>query len=414
MSNTPLPAAPADDSRTTLMSQAGVSYFPIALIARLPFAMNVVGVMTLVVAARDSILLGGYTAAAVGVGTAVAGPLLGAAADRFGQRYVMLLAGIGNAVALMLMAWVAFADAPDLAVLGVAVLVGATAPQVGPLSRTRLVAYIRRLPRDKRAKVIQGTLAYESAVDEIVFIFGPVLVGALATTLNPAAPLIGAAILTLVFVSAFALHRSANVAVGGDKATAVDQAPARELFHFRVLVVVLGMLAIGLFFGSTLTSLTSWMDERGAAEQTGLLYGLMGVTSAVLALSVAVFPARFSLTARWIAFAAIMATGSVLITMADSDLAMMAALAVTGLGVGPLIVNAYALATERTPRGRSATVMTMLGSAVVVGQSAGSAIVGVIAENAGSSAALWAPLTSAILVLFLGLANAVVARRDRH
>ena len=408
------PASPVTDAEPTgLIRQAGISYFPIALIARLPFAMNVVGVMTLVVAARESILLGGYTAAAVGVGTAVAGPLLGAAADRYGQRYVMLLAGIGNALALLLMAWVAFAAVPDVWVLAVAVLVGATAPQVGPLSRTRLVAYIRRLPREKRAKTIQGTLAYESAVDEIVFIFGPVLVGALATTLNPAAPLIGAAILTVIFVSAFALHRSANVATGGGTVKAEDQAPVSELFEIRVLIVVLGMLAVGLFFGSALTSLTSWMDERGAAEQTGLLYGLMGVTSAVLALSVAVFPARFSLAARWVSFAAVMVAGSYLIATASSDFSMMVALAITGLGVGPLIVNAYGLATERTPRGRSATVMTMLGSAVVVGQSAGSAIVGTSADGSGSAVALWAPLASAALILLLGLTNALLRPAQR-
>nr|WP_254367649.1 MFS transporter [Microbacterium sp. NC79] len=392
-----------------MIAQTGRAYFPIALIARLPFAMNVVGVLTLVVAARGSIATGGLTAAAVGLGTAVAGPLLGAAADRFGQRHVMLLSGIANALALVLMSWIAFAPVADSWLLAVAVLVGASAPQVGPLSRTRLVAYITRMPKETRGKTIQGVLAYESAVDEIVFIFGPVLVGLLATTMNPAAPLIGAAALTLVFVSAFALHHSANVSITRTDASArVEQAPARELYRFRILVVVLGMLATGLFFGSALTSLTAWMEDRGAAEQTGLLYGLMGVTSAVLALSFAFFPARFTFRARWLTFAAIMTAGSVLIATADTVPTMMIALAVTGIGVGPVIVNAYSLATERTPRGRSATVMTMLGSAVVVGQSSASAIVGAVAESSGTAIALWATVVSAFLLLLLGVMNALL------
>lgn len=67
-----------------------------------------------------------------------------------------------------------------------------------------------------------------------------------------------------------------------------------------------------------------------------------------------------------------MTAGSVLIAFADSMPTMMIALAITGIGIGPVIVNGYTLATERTPRGRSATVMTMMGSAVVVGQSAAS------------------------------------------
>ena len=56
------PKTPAP-SPASLLRQTGAGYFPIALIARLPFAMMVVGVLTLVVAARDSIALGGATSA---------------------------------------------------------------------------------------------------------------------------------------------------------------------------------------------------------------------------------------------------------------------------------------------------------------------------------------------------------------
>src|SRR5699024_9771633 len=68
----------------SLLRLAGLPYFLIAFIARLPFAMMVVGVLTVVVSARGSLSLGGLTSAAVGLGTACFGPLLGAAADRFG------------------------------------------------------------------------------------------------------------------------------------------------------------------------------------------------------------------------------------------------------------------------------------------------------------------------------------------
>ena len=128
---------------TSLVAEAGASYFPIALIARLPFSMMVVGVLTLVVAGRDSIALGGLNSAMVGLGSAVAGPFLGMAADRFGQRPAMLVAGIGNSLALLAMALVVYSPAPDGLVLATAFFVGATAPQVAPMSRSRLVGIIR-------------------------------------------------------------------------------------------------------------------------------------------------------------------------------------------------------------------------------------------------------------------------------
>lgn len=401
--------------RPSLIREAGYAYFPIALIARLPFAMMVVGILTLVVSARDALALGGATSAMTGLGTALVGPLLGAAADRFGQRRVLLVAGTVNSLLLAAMAWLAFSPAPDAALLGVAFLIGATMPQVAPLSRSRLVGIIgRAFPKDRRAKAVNGTMAYESAADEIAFVFGPVVVGLLATTMSPAAPVIGAALLALVFVTAFALHptAAAPVATRGEAATArAEQAPPRELFRGRVLAPVAGALGMGLFFGSMLTSLTAFMAERGAPEQAGLVYGAMGLGSAALALGVALFPARFTLTARWLTFAAILVGGTIALPFVDSVAAIAVCLLVIGIGIGPTLVSQYSLAAAFSPRGRSATVMTMLGSAVIVGQSASSAITGLIADAAGSSVALYAPLAAAILVLGAGIAAAVASRR---
>lgn len=399
--------------RPSLIREAGASYFPIALVARLPFAMMVVGILTLVVSARGSLSLGGATSAMTGIGTALVGPLLGAAADRFGQRRVLLVSGTANSLLLLAIAWLAFAPVMDAALLAVAFLIGATTPQVAPLSRSRLVAIIARaFDPARRGKVVGGTMAYESAADEIVFVFGPVIVGMLATTMNPAAPVVGAAVLGLVFVSAFALHPSA--AATAPRRTAgrpAEQAPARDLARPALLATVAGTLGMGLFFGTMLTALTAFMAERGVPEQAGLVYGAMGIGSAVLALSVAFFPRRFTLSARWLVFGGVLVAGGLALPFVSSVPAMTVCLLLIGIGIGPTLVTQYSLATARSPRGRSATVMTMLGSAVVVGQSAASAITGAVAEHSGVQAALLLPIAAAAVVLGSGVANAVLTRR---
>lgn len=399
--------------RTSLIREAGLSYFPIALIARLPFAMMVVGVLTLVVSARGSLALGGLTSAMTGLGTALFGPLLGAAADRFGQRRVLLAAGTVNSLLLVAIAWLAFAQVPDASLLVVAFLIGATMPQVAPLSRSRLVGIIgRTFARDRRESAVGGTMAYESAADEIVFVFGPVIVGLLATTMSPAAPVIGAAVLALVFVSAFALHPTAAAAspAHGEKPA---QAPVRDLVRPALLTTVVGALGMGLFFGAMLTSLTAFMAERGVPEQAGLVYGAMGIGSAALALGVALFPARFTLAARWVVFALILVGGTIALPFVDSIAAITICLLVIGIGIGPTLVTQYSLAAGRSPLGRSATVMTMLGSGVVVGQSAASALTGLLAENVGVQAALIAPIVAASVVLAAGIANVPLGRVRR-
>ncbi|MFE5776732.1 MFS transporter [Brachybacterium sp. NPDC056505] len=400
----PTPAPQA----TTLTRAAGLAYFPIAFVARFPFAMMVVGTLTLVVSARGSIALGGLNSAVVGLGSALVGPLLGAAADRIGQRPVILLAGIVNSLALLAMAAVAFSSLPDPAVLAVGFVIGASSPQIGPLSRSRLVHLIlTRLPSGRRAKSLNATMGYESAADETAFVFGPVVVGLLATTMSAAAPMIGAAVLTLVFVTAFALHPTARAAAPATGSPVV-QAPARELRSARVLVVVAGALGVGLFFGTVLTSLTAFLAETGHGDSAGLVYGIMGVGSTILALSISLFPERFALRWRWLVFSALMLAAMVAFGLAGGLAGTAGAMAIAGIGIGPTVVTLYSLAADRSPRGRSATVMTMLGSATIVGQSGASALTGAFAENVGAQAAMWLPTGAAAVVVLAALVNAAL------
>ncbi|MBP5801894.1 MFS transporter [Microbacterium maritypicum] len=399
----------------SLLSLAGLPYFLIAFIARLPFAMMVVGVLTVVVSARGSLSLGGLTSAAVGLGTACFGPLLGAAADRFGQRTVLLALALANGAMLLLFTFVVYGTAPDGFVLLAAVGIGATAPQVAPLSRSRLVTIISdRMPEGRRAKTVSGTMAYESAADETVFVFGPFLVGILASAIAPWAPLVGAAVLTVVFVGAFALHPSGRHVSQDRDADGKAPSTVSELFRPQLLIVVVGILGVGIFFGTMLTSLTSFMADRGASEQAGLLYGVMGVGSAILALGVAWLPAAFSMRARWLVFSGILLAGTLLLGFVDTPGTMMVALAIMGIGIGPTLVTQYSFGAARSPRGRSATVMTMLGSGVVVGQSIGAAFAGEIAESVGTPAALLLPMVAAFIAFAAGVANWMLSGEKRR
>ncbi len=401
-------ASGAPEPATTLLSRVGAMYFPIALVARLPYAMMVIGVLTLVVSARGSVELGGLNSAMVGLGVACCGPLIGAAADRFGQRPTLLISGAINAVFLGLLAWVAFSDLPVWTVFLGSFLAGASAPQPSPMSRSRLVTIIgSELPPQRRPRTLSTVLAYESAADEVIFVFGPVAVGLLATTLGAWAPIIGASVLTLVFVTAFALHHtSAPPQSAADRAATL--APASELLRPQLLVTVLGIVAVGLFFGSMLTSLTAFMQDRGAAEQAGLIYGIMGIGSAIFAIAVAFLSPRFALRARWPVFALCILAGALLLQTSHDLPRMLLSLALMGVGVGPLLVTLYSFGAQRSPVGRSATVMTMLGSGLMVGQSAAAAITGSIADRVGTPSALLMPLGAAVIALIAGGINWVL------
>ena len=389
----------------SLISRTGFGYFPLALVARLPFAMMVVGVLTLVVAARDSMQLGGIVSATVGVGSAIFGPFVGAAADRFGQRPVILATAAAYGSALVALAAVAYSPAPDWVMLAIAFALGAVSPQPSSMSRSRLVVIIQNfIAPERRGRLISRVLAYESAVDEVIFVFGPVLVGVLAMLFGAATPIYAAAGLTIVFVTMFALHRT-SAPPKSQEERAETLAPASELARPALLAVILGIGGVGMVFGATLTSLTAFMQGLGAPEAAGLFYGIMGIGSAVLAIAVSFFSPRFSLRYRWIVFAALVVAGCAIIAIADSTGAIALGLAVTGTGIGPLLVTLFTLGAIRSPEGRSATVMTMLGSGIVLGQSLAGAVSGALAENAGIGASLGLCFFAALVPFAAGLVN---------
>ena len=407
----------ADDR--TLISQTGIWYFPIAFLARLPFAMMVVGVLTLVVSMRGSVALGGLTSAAVGIGTVFAGPLIGDAVDRLGQRRILVPLGLLNGALLVAFPFIVASGSADWMLLLGALLVGLSAPQAAAMSRTRMITIIsERLSPGRRPQTYSRSMSYESAADETAFVIGPVVVGLLAALIAPWAPIAGAAVLSFVFVTAFALHPTARVAAPGDRAE-VAVAPARELLRAPLMVLVAATFAVGMFFGSTLTSLTAFMAARGQVDSAALVYGLMGIGSAILALAVALLPTAFALRWRWMLFAGVLAAASLGFAMAGtSPIAssvpmLIAMLCIMGVGIGPTLVTLFSLAGTRSPVGRSATAMTILGSALALAQSLAAAATGAIAEAFGPAAAMIFPFVAAVIIVVLGVVNARIERTHR-
>lgn len=397
-----------------LFAQIGRGYPVLTVVARFPFAMVVVSVLTVVVSVSGSMELGGVTSAMVGLGMVCFGPLIGAAADRFGHRPTLLVFAALNSAALGLLAWIVYTPAPIWVVMSCAFLIGGTVPQTSPMSRTRLVGNINRaIPPEQRSRTITAALAFESAADEVSFVLGPVVVGLLATLFTPWAPVAGAAVLTLLFVSAFALHRTAVSAVSAAE-RASTLAPAGHLFRPSLLIVVVGAISAGLCFGAMLTSLTSFMNDRGMTGQAGLVYSCMAFSSGMFAIAMVWLPDRLPLQARWLIFSGITGVGTLTFLAADSVAGAALSLLIMGAGVGPLLVTLFSLGTSRTPVGRSATVMTMINSGIMIGQAIAGAVVGIAAESLGTQAALFGPLLATAITFTAGLINLALTPGKRR
>ena len=419
-----------------IFALAGRGFIPIAFLARLPLAMLTVGALTLVTSVTGSYATGGLAAGAVGIGSAIGAPVLGFVADRIGQRPVLLTAAVVNPLATALVLYMAYllpGAAGPAGMLLAAFIMGATCPQVGPLARVRWMAMTSRKPAaaSAGARDLDTAMSYEGTADELSFVLGPALVGLLAAAVAPWLPLAIAAVLTLSMVAAFAVHptvrsvvpaRAARAAREGQEAAAAaageKMAPAAAEARADWLLIalpVLGMVAMGTFFGGTQTSLTAFGGLFDISSAAGLLYAVMGISSAAAALSVAFWPERFGPAARWMAAAAAMTAFSVLLLFPADIPTMLVALFVLGIPVGPTMVSIFGIGAVVAPRHLMGTVMTMLASGVVTGTALGAALAGRLADSHGHQAAFMVTVgaAAALLVLSLFTRWAVAARRRR-
>lgn len=426
---------------------AGKSFIPLGLFARLPLAMLTVGALTLVTSVSDSYAIGGTAAGAVGIGSALGAPVLGGLADRHGQRAVLLAASLINSAAvlgLILTAYLASGTGSldqGLPVLAAAFLAGASCPQVGPLARVRWMALTSRGSTVNNAKDLDTALSYESTADELTFVLGPALVGVLASLVAPWLPLALAAALTITLVPAFAVHRThlavprrikppvPDEHVQGKRAQdkpvrdepqrakqSVKNGATRLRSVASVALPVAAMVCMGTFFGSTQTALSSFSASFATSEIAGLLYAVMGLSSAAAALSVAYWSRRISLVMRWMVSAGLMTGFALLLLVPSTALPMIVVLLILGLPVGPLMVTVFGIGGMVAPAGKLGTVMTALASGIVAGTALGSSMAGHLAQNNGYSTAFLVPVCAAAALFLLGTAAAVVlnaAQRKR-
>ncbi|MFC4394558.1 MFS transporter [Arthrobacter sedimenti] len=415
----PVPG-PAPGRFSRLPQLAGRSFIPLGLFARLPLAMLTMGTLTLVTSVSGSFAAGGTAAGAVGIGSALGAPLLGSLADWSGQRPILLLSAVLNTLAVLALVLTANATAAagdfPLAVLAVAFAAGATSPQVGPLARVRWMSLTGNAdgtaPPSDPARDLDTALSYESTADEVTFVLGPALVGILASLVAPWLPLALAAALTITLVPGFAVHPTHRAVPAARRSPGRSRragGPAK--LPWVVALPVFAMGCMGTFFGSTQAALSAFAAGLAGTEIAGLLYAVMGLSSAAAALSVAYWPRRAGLPLRWVLCAVLMAALAVLLLVPSSLPTMAAVLLLLGLPVGPVMVTVFAVGGRVAPAGRLGTVMTALASGIVAGTALGSSVGGQLAQLYGPGAAFLVPVGAAVTLALLGGGAAVVLRR---
>lgn len=363
-----------------VLSRPGAWQFSAAAaIARLPMSMVGIGVVLAVSSLYGSYTLAGAVSATYIVAQAVAAPLLSGWVDRLGQSRVMRPATVVAGTGIALLGVASATRAPAAWLFAGAVLTGVGSGSFGSLVRTR---WTWVLAGDGRA--VHTAYSLESAVDELVFVVGPVTVTTLATVIRPEAGLVVAAVAVvgggLWFCAQRATEPPAVPHTEGRARGTVLRLPA-----MAVLAVV--FVPMGGLFGATEVATVAFADEHGNKGAAGLVLATFALGSLVAGLLYGARAWAAPLHRRFAGAVTGLAVGVGLFLLVDSLWVLAAVMFAVGFTISPSIITGNGLVQAHVPAGRLTEGLTWVGTSLNVGVSIASSLAGARVDAAGAHAA---------------------------
>lgn len=366
-----------------------LAFFTTAAVARLGVAMTGLGLLFSVHHGTGSFAVAGAATGGFAVAEAVAGPQVARLVDRWGQTLVVPAVVVVHVVALAT-AVVTVGRTPVALTLVAVVVAGAAIPQPGALSAARWSALI---PEPTALRV---AFSLEAAINDVVFLTGPILATLVSTLIAPWAGSAAAATLLVIGCGLLALQRRTAPPLGPSRRDAARR--TRGSLRNRAFFAVLGVnLGLGCFFGSVALLVTAATTTHGLQSLTGLILSLSSAASISAGL---VYGSLRSVPRPQVV--QLVATGIVTVGVLSAvvwptvpGLAIMQF--VSGSAIAPLLASSSQIARTIVAASERTQGFTWINSASAAGIAAGAALTGGAIELGGvrSAAALLAILTLA-------------------
>ncbi|PVE09214.1 MFS transporter [Streptomyces scopuliridis] len=365
------------------------------LIGRLPLAMMGIGIVTMVSQLTGRYGLAGALSATLAMSAALLGPQISRLIDRHGQSRILRPATLVAVTSVAGLLVCAQQSAPDWTLFVFAAGAGCV-PSLGAMVRARWAAIYRGSPRE-----LHTAYAWESIVDEVCFIFGPIVSIGLSTAWFPeAGPLLAAVFLVIGVVWLTAQRATEPVPQPREQHTGGSALRSPGL---RVLVAT--FVTTGAIFGAVDVVTVAFAEERGHKAAASLVLAVYALGSCLAGVVFGLLHLTGPPARRWLVGICVMAVSMIPLQLAGNLPFLAVALFVAGLSVAPTMVTTMALVEAHVPRTKLTEGMTWTSTGLAVGVALGSSAAGWVVDAAGAEAGYGVPVaagTAAAVVAFLG------------
>ncbi|MBB5083122.1 MFS transporter [Nonomuraea endophytica] len=383
-----------------LFNEPGVKGFVLAgFIGRFPMSMLGIGIVLLISALTGSYATAGAVAAVVNVSYAIAAPLSGRLADRFGQNRVIFPFAVVNAVALVSLILSAGFRLPEWTLYASGLLVGATSLSLGSMVRARWSN------RHGGSAKLHTAFAFESVADEVIFVTGPAAVTLLATYVNPYAGLVVAVVAML----------GGSLALAAQRRTQPPIVAVRSVSGTPILIPGIALLSavyvgLGAVFGSVDLITVAFAEEHGAKGAAGFLLASFAGGSMVSGLWFGSRHWRIPMRGRFVRALGVFVVGLLPIMFVGDTRVMALALFIAGLAISPTLITGFSLTERLVPPSLLTEGMAWISTSIGFGVALGAWAGGRLTEAFGASNAYAFSLACALLAAIVGVSGSGLLR----
>ncbi len=381
--------------RLLFKTPGGLRFSLSGFIGRMPISMDPLAIIFIVVHATHSYTLAGVLAAVAAVVVSFALPFWSRTADRIGQSRTLLIAVPLRTLFIITFLLLVALGAPTWSWFLSIIAAEASFINTGGLVRRR---WFWTLGEDRN--LINTALSFEALMDEIIFIFGPVLATAFATSIDPSAGLIVGLIFLLGGSLAFALQKETEPPAHPRDH---DDPHPPVMQNRSVQAVVLPAIFIGGFFSSVGIVVVGFMQSQGASSRTGLMLAVWSLGSAASAIVHGSIKWHINHAKRFWIFLFALTVLSTPFLFVHSQISLAIALFLNGLAVAPLLVATYGLAESAVPPAQITETLAWVIAGMPLGGAMSSAIAGWVIDNYGAERGFILPIASLCCAMAMSL-----------
>ncbi|MCR8669863.1 MFS transporter [Agrococcus sp. HG114] len=359
------------------------------LIARFPAGMYSLGILMHMEQQHGSYTAAGLVLAAFSVGMAIAGPFVSRLMSRFGTVTVLVVTAIISISALLAIASFALPLWGDVLAGAVA---GAAMPPIVPTVRTLY-------PRMVQQRLLSPLFSLDAALQEIIWVFGPVLLTLLVSIMGTGPTLL----VTIAIQAGGALLFIVSPEVRRLRIPPTTRKLGRVL---RKPPVLLSVIVSSMFIGGFAAVEAGVVATFGeGALEAGIVLAISAIGSLIGGFAVGsrgISP--WSVAARL----GVVTVGMAIALPMTEVVGLSAALFLAGLGTAPALAAFSAIVAGTVKFADTPEAYAWIGTGQLLGAAVGSAIAGVAIDALGGVGGVW------VALIMTAIAAIIAAVFRRH